>query len=102
MEYGAKVYWILQLSVPFQSFGGEELYPTIPRKAARLCYGLIKNHVFLDGNKRIGIYAMLVFLELNGMEIECSDEEMVTLGLGIAAGQYKDDDIVLWLVEHNK
>ena len=90
------------LSVPFQSFGGEELYPTIPRKAARLCYGLIKNHVFLDGNKRIGIYAMLVFLELNGIEIECSDEEMVTLGLGIAAGQYKDDDIVLWIVEHNK
>ncbi len=49
MEYGAKVYWILQLSVPFQSFGGEELYPTIPRKAARLCYGCIKNHIFLDG-----------------------------------------------------
>lgn len=90
------------LSVPFQSFGGEELYPTIPRKASRLCYGLNKIHVFLDGNKRIGIYAMLVFLELNGMEIECSDEEMVTLGLGIAAGQYKDDDIVLWIVEHNK
>lgn len=45
---------------------------------------------------------MLVFLELNGIEIECSDEEMVTLGLGIAAGQYKDDDFVLWIVEHNK
>ena len=90
------------LSVPFQSFGGEELHPTIPRKAARLCYGLIKNHIFLDGNKRIGVYAMLVFLELNGMEIECSDEELVTLGLEIAAGQYKDEDIVLWIVEHDK
>lgn len=90
------------ISAPFQSFGGEELYPTIPRKAARLCYGLIKNHVFLDGNKRIGIYAMLVFLELNGIEIECSDEDLVTLGLEIAAGQYKDEDIVLWIVGHNK
>lgn len=45
---------------------------------------------------------MLVFLELNGMEIECSDEDLVTLGLKIAAGQYKDDDIVFWIVEHNK
>lgn len=67
-----------------------------------MCYGLIKNHVFLDGNKRIGIYAMLVFLELNGMELECSDEELVDLGLKIAAGQYKDGDIVLWIVGHNK
>lgn len=90
------------LSVPFQSFDGEELYPSIPRKAARLCYGLIKNHVFLDGNKRIGIYVMLVFLELNGMEMECSDEELIALGLGIAAGEFEDEDIVLWIVEHYK
>ena len=90
------------LAVPFQSFGGEELYPSIPRKAARLCYGLIKNHVFLDGNKRIGIYVMLVFLEMNGMELECSDEELIVLGLGIAAGEFGDEGIVLWIVEHNK
>lgn len=90
------------LSVPFQSFGGEELHPTIPRKAARLCYGLIKNHIFFDGNKRIGVYAMLVFLELNGMEIECNDEELVILGLEIIAGQCKDEDIVLWIVEYDK
>lgn len=90
------------LSVPFQSFDGEELYPSILRKAARLCYGLIKNHVFLDGNKRIGIYVMLVFLELNGMEMECSDEELIALGLGIAAGEFEDEDIVLWIVEHYK
>lgn len=49
------------VAAPFQSFGGEELYPSVPRKAARLCYGLIRNHVFLDGNKRIGIYALLAF-----------------------------------------
>lgn len=50
------------LTSPFQTFGQEELYPSIPRKAARLCYGLIQNHVFIDGNKRIGIYVMLIFL----------------------------------------
>lgn len=90
------------LSVPFQSFGGEELYPSVPRKAARLCYGSIKNHVFLDGNKRIGVYVMLVFLELNGLVIECSDEELISLGLGIAAGQLEDEDIVRWIARHNK
>ena len=88
------------LAAPFQFFGGEELYPSIPRKAARLCYGLIKNHVFLDGNKRIGIYTMLVFLELNGMKVECSDEELIVLGLGIAAGKFRDEDIMFWIVEH--
>lgn len=90
------------LAAPFQSFGGEELYPSITQKAARLCYGLIKNHIFLDGNKRIGIYVMLVFLELNGMEMECSDEELTALGLGIAAGGFGDEDIVLWIAGHNQ
>ena len=52
------------LENPFQSFGGEELYPTIQAKAARLGYGLIKNHCMIDGNKRIGTHAMLVFLAL--------------------------------------
>ena len=52
------------LENPFQSFRGEELYPTIQAKAARLGYGLIKNHCMIDGNKRIGTHAMLVFLAL--------------------------------------
>jgi len=50
---------------PFQSFGGTDAYPSLQQKAARLCYGLIRNHAFLDGNKRIGVHAMLVFLSLN-------------------------------------
>lgn len=52
------------LESPFQSYGGEELYPSIQAKAARLCYGLVKNHAMIDGNKRIGVHAMLVFLAL--------------------------------------
>ena len=57
------------LETPFQSFGGEELYPTIQAKAARLGYRLIKNHCMIDGNKRIGTHVMLVFLALNGIEL---------------------------------
>ena len=46
------------LETPFQSYGGEELYPSIQAKAARLCYGLVKNHAMVDGNKRIGVHTM--------------------------------------------
>lgn len=56
------------LESPFQSYAGEELYPSIQAKAARLCYGLVKNHAMIDGNKRIGVHAMLVFLSVNGYD----------------------------------
>ena len=70
---------------PFQSFAGEELYPTIQAKAARLGYGLIKNHTMLDGNKIIGAHAMLVFLALNGIEMKHTQKELS--GLGRDAGE---------------
>ena len=100
---GIRDEWLLDsaLQTPFQAFDGEELYPSVPRKVARLCYGLIQNHAFYDGNKRIGIYVMLVFLELNGMEINCSDEELINLGLGVASGEMKDENILAWLLSHN-
>ena len=53
------------INAPFQTFNYQDMYPTIQQKAARLCYGLVKNHPFIDGNKRIGVHAMLVFLALN-------------------------------------
>ena len=90
------------LQPPLQVFNGEELYPSVPWKAARLCYGLIQNHAFYDGNKRIGVYVMLVFLELNGMETDCCDEELVALGLRVASGEMKDEDIALWILSHTK
>ena len=55
------------LNAPFQTFGGEDVYPSLQQKAARLCFGLVKNHPFVDGNKRIGAHVMLVFLALNGI-----------------------------------
>lgn len=82
------------LNAPFQTFGDEELYPSIIEKASRLCYGLIKNHPFIDGNKRIGVYAMLVFLELNNLNLNFSDEEIINIALKTADSTYSYDDIL--------
>lgn len=60
------------INAPFQTFDGVDMYPTIQHKAARLCFGIVKNHPFVDGNKRIGAHAMLVFLELNGFDLKYS------------------------------
>jgi len=86
------------LNSPFQSFASEELYPSIQAKAPRLGFSLIKNHPFLDGNKRIGMLAMMVFLEINEIELECSDEDIIDIGLGIASGKYEDNYIIDWII----
>ncbi len=65
------------LNAPFQTFGGEDVYPSLQQKAARLCFGLVKNHPFLDGNKRIGAHVMLVFLALNGIELQHNTNRIV-------------------------
>mgnify|MGYP003621720867 FL=1 len=89
------------LATPFMSFDGVSLYPTIESKAARLAFGLVKNHPFIDGNKRIGILAMLSFLEANGIKIICTDEELIELGLGLAEGSADEKSMLAVIVEHN-
>ena len=88
------------LETPFQSFGGEELYPTIQAKAARLGYGLIKNHCMIDGNKRIGTHAMLVFLVLNGIELKYTQKELYETILDVAAGKMEYEDLLQWVLDH--
>ena len=88
------------LETPFQSFAGEELYPTIQAKAARLGYGLIKNHTMLDGNKRIGAHAMLVFLALNGIEMKYTQKELYETVLSVAAGSMEYEDLLQWVLDH--
>ncbi len=88
------------LNAPFQSFGDTDLYPSLLEKAARLGYGLIKNHPFVDGNKRIGTHTMLVFLAINHAELAYTDEELISLILGIAAGEYDDKYLLIWLQNH--
>lgn len=88
------------LESAFQTFDGKELYPTKEEKAARIGYSLISNHAFVDGNKRIGMYVLLSFLEVNGIKIRPSDEEVVRVGLAIAAGEMKYEDILAWISEN--
>ena len=90
------------LSTPFQTFDNEPLYPTIQSKAAQLCFGLVKNHAFVDGNKRIGTHAMLIFLELNGIELEYSQKELYEIILEIAASEKNADDLLKWILKHQK
>lgn len=84
----------------FQSFSGKELYPSLKEKGARLGYSLISNHAFIDGNKRIGIFAMLVFLEVNGIRIGCTDDEIVEAGLGVASGTLGYEELLGWVLSH--
>ena len=88
------------LSAPFQGFGGVDAYPSIQQKAARLGYGLVKNHPFVDGNKRIGAHAMLVFLALNGIELEYTQRELADIILQVAAGKADYDTLFHWLIFH--
>ena len=88
------------LMTPLQSFGGQDLYPSLIAKAVRLAFGLIKNHPFIDGNKRIGTHAMLVFLALNGAELSYTDDEMIAIILSMAAGQVDESDLRAWIDEH--
>lgn len=88
------------LETPFQSYDGEELYPSIQAKAARLCYGLVKNHAMVDGNKRIGVHAMLVFLSVNGYELEYAQKELSDIILDVAADKKQYEDVLQWLLEH--
>ena len=85
------------LNVLFSSFEGVELFPTLLEKAARLAFGLVNNHPFIDGNKRIGIMAMQVMLQMNGIVFCCNNDELVELGLSIAKGELKYEDILKWL-----
>ena len=87
---------------PFQSFGGKELYPTLQAKAARLGYGLIKNHAMIDGNKRLGAHAMLVFLVLNGVELMYTQKELYETILAVADGSQTYEDLLTWIIDHQK
>ena len=85
------------LNNAYATFGGEELYKTKEEKAASLGFSLISNHAFVDGNKRIGVYVMLTFLEAEGIKMNCSNGDVVNLGLSVASGDMKFNDILEWI-----
>ena len=85
------------IEAPYQTFGGIDLFPTVLEKGVRLGYGLVSNHPFIDGNKRIGILVMLVFLQLNGINLELTDEMIVDVTLKVASGDYKYEDLLKFI-----
>ncbi len=89
------------LSAPFQAFQTFSPYPTIQQKAARLAYGLIMNHPFVDGNKRIGAHAMLTLLLLNGIELEYTQQELSDVILQVASGESGYSELVEWILKHS-
>ena len=88
------------LNTPFQTFAGKDVYPSLQQKAARLCFGLVKNHPFVDGNKRIGAHVMLVFLALNGIELQHTQTELSEVILPLAAGALQPTDLLDWILTH--
>lgn len=88
------------LQAPFQTFDGEELYPETKDKIIRLAYGLIENHSFRDGNKRIGALVLLTLLELNGYRVKATNKEFADIIMGIAASEKNEDDLKAWVKDH--
>jgi death-on-curing protein len=88
------------LESAFQTFDGQDLYPSKEEKGARIGYALISNHAFVDGNKRIGMYVLLTFLETNGIKIHPTVDDVARVGLAVASGEMKDDDLLEWILEN--
>ena len=88
------------LESAFQTFDGQELYPTKEEKGARIGYALISNHAFVDGNKRIGMYVLLTFLEVNGIRIHPTEDEVVRVGLSVASGKMKYEELLEWILDN--
>lgn len=103
-DAGVRDFGLLEsaLESAYQTFDGNDLFPTKQEKAAKLGYSLISNHAFVDGNKRIGMYVMLAFLEMNGIHISPSDEDVIQLGLAVASGDATYEDMLDWITKFEK
>lgn len=87
---------------PMATFGGRDLYPDLLAKVAALLFGLVKNHPFVDGNKRTALVASAVVLKLNGLRLTASNPEVVEFMEAVAAGRLVYDDVLLWLRRHTE
>ena len=85
------------LAAAFAGVADREFYPSKEEEAAKLGFDLISNHAFLDGNKRIGMYVMLTFLEANGIGVEADNEEVASVGLAVASGTMKYEALLNWV-----
>ncbi len=90
------------LSAPFHTFNGVELFPSTAAKIARIAYGIVRNHPFADGNKRIGTYVMMILLDLNHIKTNFSDYDIVYIGLALASGEMDDKQLLEFIRGHEK
>jgi len=88
------------LAMPATSFSGEDLHPTLHEKAAAYLFHIVKNHPFVDGNKRVGLAVSLVFLRLNGVRIQATDDALVGLVLDVARGRCGKADVAVFFRQH--
>jgi len=88
------------LNRAFVTYDGKDLYPSIIEKISVIAQSLISNHGFIDGNKRIGIAAMLVMLKMKNVKVSYKQQELIELGLKTAEGFMKEKDILNWIKEH--
>ena len=89
------------IGMPFATFGGAFLHPTIYEMASAYLYHLVENHPFVDGNKRVGAMAALIFLDLNGIDFEAPDGEFTRMVLNVAGGKMLKAEITLFLKRHS-
>lgn len=101
-SYGVRDLGMVESAVaqPQMAFAGQDLYPTLEEKAAALCFSLVMNHPFVDGNKRIGHAAMETFLVMNGHHIEAEIDESEQVILRLAAGEMRRSEFARWVTEH--
>lgn len=88
------------VNTPFQTFMGNDLYPSIYDKAAQLCYGIANNHPFTDGNKRTALHSMYVYLIINGFDVTATQQEVENLIIDVAAGNMTNTELAEWLREN--
>ena len=88
------------VNTPFQTFMGNDLYPSLYDKAAQLCYGLANNHPFTDGNKRTALHSMYVYLIINGFDITATQQDVENMIIDVASGNMTNTELVQWLQEN--
>ena len=88
------------VNTPFQTFMGNDLYPSIYDKAAQLCYGIANNHPFTDGNKRTALHSMYVYLIINGFDIAATQQDVENMIIDVAAGNMTNTELTQWLREN--
>ena len=88
--------------MPAATFGGEYLHPSLPEQAAAYLFHLVKNHPFVDGNRRVGLASSLAFLRLNNARIRATDDDLVDIVMGVAEGRRSKADVAVFFRERSK